>query len=149
MEIYCQTIQELPEVTKKIISYGTEYSIWVLKGDLGAGKTTFIQEVARQMNVMDNISSPSYALINEYITHQQEKIYHFDLFRVKSISEVLDLGFDEYLETGSRCFIEWPELGHGFLPEPDIIITLETSGEGRLLEFKTLTDNIKKNHQLM
>ena len=124
MEIYCQTIQELPEVTKKIISYGTEYSIWVLKGDLGAGKTTFIQEVARQMNVMDNISSPSYALINEYLSHQQEKIYHFDLFRVKNISEVLDLGFDEYLETGLRCFIEWPEIAEPLLPERYLDISI-------------------------
>ena len=124
MEIYCQTIQELPEVTEKIISYGEEYTIWVLKGDLGAGKTTFIQEVARQMNVMDNISSPSYALINEYLTHQQQKIYHFDLFRVKNISEVLDLGFDEYLETGSRCFIEWPEIAEPLLPAKYLNISI-------------------------
>ncbi len=124
MEIYCQTIQELPEVTEKIISYGKEYTIWVLKGDLGAGKTTFIQEVARQMNVMDNISSPSYALINEYLTPKQEKIYHFDLFRVKTISEVLDLGFDEYLETGLQCFIEWPEIAETLLPEKYLEISI-------------------------
>ena len=124
MEIHCQTIQELPEVTKKIISFGKEYTIWVLKGDLGAGKTTFIQEVARQMNVVDNISSPSYALINEYLTPDRKKIYHFDLFRVKTLSEVLDLGFDEYLETGSQCFIEWPEKAEPLLPEKYLEISI-------------------------
>lgn len=124
MEIYCQTIQELPEVTKKIISRGKEYTVWVLKGDLGAGKTTFIQEVARQMRVLDNISSPSYTLINEYLTPAKEKIYHFDLFRIKTISEVLDLGFDEYLDSGSMCFIEWPEIAESLLPERYLEISI-------------------------
>ena len=124
MEIYCQTIQELPEVSKKIISYGKEHTVWVLKGDLGAGKTTFIQEVAKQMNVLDNISSPSYALINEYLTPGQATIYHFDLFRIKTISEVLDLGFDEYIESGSLCFIEWPEIAEPLLPEKYLEISI-------------------------
>jgi tRNA threonylcarbamoyladenosine biosynthesis protein TsaE len=124
LEIYCQTIQELPEVSKKIISYGNKYNVWVLKGDLGAGKTTFIKEVARQMNVMDNISSPSYALINEYLTPTQEKIYHLDLFRVETISEVLDLGFDEYLDSGLLCFIEWPEIAEPLLPESYLEISI-------------------------
>jgi len=124
LEIYCQTIQELPEVSKKIISYGKEHTVWVLKGDLGAGKTTFIQEVAKQMNVLDNISSPSYALINEYLTPGQATIYHFDLFRIKTISEVLDLGFDEYIESGSLCFIEWPEIAEPLLPEKYLEISI-------------------------
>ena len=117
-------MQELPEVAKKIISYGKKYSIWVLKGDLGTGKTTFIQEVARQMNVIDNISSPSYALINEYLTPTRETIYHFDLFRVKSISEVLDIGFDEYLDSGFQIFIEWPEIAETLLPEKYLEISI-------------------------
>lgn len=124
MEIYCQTIQELPEVTEKIISYGKEYTVWILSGDLGAGKTTFIQEVARQMNVMDKISSPSYALINEYLSPSQEKIYHFDLFRVKTVSEVLDIGFDEYLDSGFQCFIEWPEIAQSLLPASYLEISI-------------------------
>ena len=124
MEIYCQTIQELPEVSKKIIRYGKEYTVWVLKGDLGAGKTTFIQKVAKQMNVLDNISSPSYALINEYLTPDGATIYHFDLFRIKTISEVLDLGFDEYLESGFLCFIEWPEIAESLLPEKYLEISI-------------------------
>ena len=116
-------------VTKKIISYGKEYTVWVLKGDLGAGKTTFIQEVARQMNVLDNISSPSYALINEYLNQNRDTIYHFDLFRVKTISEVLDLGFDEYLDSGSRCFIEWPEIAEPLLPDKYLEVTIQNPEE--------------------
>ncbi len=129
MKIYCQTIQELPEVTKKIISYGKEYYVWVLKGDLGAGKTTFIKEVAQQMNVSDNISSPSYALINEYLSQTRDKIYHFDLFRVKTISEVLDLGFDEYLDSGSLCFIEWPEIAEPLLPDKYLEVAIQNPEE--------------------
>ena len=124
MEIYCRTIQELPEVTKEIISYGKKYTVWVLKGDLGAGKTTFIQEVAKQMNVLDNISSPSYALINEYLAPTGERVYHFDLFRIKTISEVFDLGFDEYIDSGSLCFIEWPEIAESLLPERYLEISI-------------------------
>jgi len=116
LKIYCQTIKELPEVTKKILSYGKNFTVWIMKGDLGAGKTTLIKEVAKQIGVSDHISSPSYALINEYVTSSNEKIYHFDLFRINTISEVLDIGIDEYLESGSYCFIEWPEIAEPLLP---------------------------------
>jgi len=106
----------LPEVTRKIISYGKDHRIWLLKGDLGAGKTTFIQEAARQMGVVDPVSSPSYALINEYLTPSNDRIYHFDLFRINTITEVLDIGMDEYLDSGRFCFIEWPEVSEPLLP---------------------------------
>ena len=106
----------MPEVTRKILSYGENFHIWILKGDLGAGKTSFIQEVAKQMGVKEHISSPSYALINEYVTPSGQNIYHFDLFRINTISEVLDIGIDEYLESGSYCFIEWPEIAESLLP---------------------------------
>ena len=106
----------MPEVTKKILSYGKDHTIWVLKGDLGAGKTTFIREAARQMGVADPVSSPSYTLINEYLTPSNDRIYHFDLFRINTITEVLDIGMDEYLESGRFCFIEWPEVSEPLLP---------------------------------
>lgn len=106
----------MPKVAKEILSYGKRFKIWILKGDLGAGKTTFIQEVSKQMGVEDHISSPSYALINEYLTPLNDRIYHFDLFRIKTTSEVLDIGIDEYLESGSYCFIEWPEIAETLLP---------------------------------
>jgi len=116
LEIYCQTINDLPKVAKRILSYGKGFKVWVLKGELGAGKTTFIQEIAKQMGIKEHISSPSYALINEYFSHATQNIYHFDLFRINSISEVLDIGIDEYLDSGSYCFIEWPEIAESLLP---------------------------------
>jgi tRNA threonylcarbamoyladenosine biosynthesis protein TsaE len=116
LKIYCQTINELPDVTKSVLGYGKDFNVWVLKGDLGAGKTTFIQEVAKQMGIKEHISSPSYALINEYLSPSAQKVYHFDLFRINTIAEVLDIGIDEYLESGSFCFIEWPEIAESLLP---------------------------------
>jgi len=124
----------LPEVTGKIISYGKDYAIWILKGDLGAGKTTFIKEVARQMGIVDAISSPSYALINEYLTRQNDRIYHFDLFRINTVSEVLDIGMDEYLDSGKYCFIEWPEMAASLLPSRYLEIQI-LNPENELREF--------------
>jgi len=124
----------LPEVTRKILSYGKDLKIWILKGDLGAGKTTFIKEVAKQIGVDDPISSPSYALINEYITTSHEKIYHFDLFRINTITEVLDIGMDEYLDSGKHCFIEWPEVMESLLPSKYLEIQI-LNPENELREF--------------
>lgn len=106
----------MPDVTKRVLGYGKDFNVWALKGDLGAGKTTFIQEVAKQMGIKEHISSPSYALINEYLSPSAQKVYHFDLFRINTIAEVLDIGIDEYLESGSFCFIEWPEIAESLLP---------------------------------
>jgi len=135
LEIYCRTRHKLPEVAEEILGYGKDLNIWVLKGDLGAGKTTFIQELARHMNVIDHTSSPSYALINEYITATGEKIYHFDLFRIKTISEALDIGMEEYLDSGSYCFIEWPEVAEPLLPDRYLEVNIENP-ENELRVFK-------------
>ena len=124
----------MPEVTGKIISYGKDYTIWILKGDLGAGKTTFIKEVARQMGIIDSINSPSYALINEYLTPENDRIYHFDLFRINTVSEVLDIGMDEYLDSGKYCFIEWPEMAESLLPSRYLEIQI-FNPENELREF--------------
>jgi tRNA threonylcarbamoyladenosine biosynthesis protein TsaE len=129
----------LPNVTDKILKYGKDFMVWVLKGELGAGKTTFVQEVARQLGIMDNISSPSYALINEYLTTSNDRIYHLDLFRINTISEALDIGIDEYLESGRYCFIEWPEIVEYLLPQKYLEVNI-LNPENEIREF-----NIKKH----
>lgn len=127
----------MPEVTRKILQYGKDFTIWILKGELGAGKTTFIQEVASQMGIADLISSPSYALIHEYITPSNERMYHFDLFRINTMAEVLDIGIDEYLESGRYCFIEWPEVAEPLLPSKYLEIQIHNP-ENELREFNIL-----------
>jgi tRNA threonylcarbamoyladenosine biosynthesis protein TsaE len=116
LKIYCHTINELQQVTKKILNYGKDFKVWVLKGELGAGKTTFIKEITKQLGIKDQTSSPSYALVNEYRTKSNKRIYHLDLFRINTTSEALDIGIDEYLDSDDYCFIEWPEIIESLLP---------------------------------
>lgn len=110
MEIICRTLNELPGIAGKIFDFGKDKKIWLLQGDLGAGKTTFINEVTLYMGLKDQVSSPSYALVNEYLTKDDQKVFHLDLFRLRTMNEALDIGIDEYLDSGNYCFIEWPEV---------------------------------------
>jgi tRNA threonylcarbamoyladenosine biosynthesis protein TsaE len=100
---------ELDSVTDRIFEYGKNYRIWLLKGEIGAGKTTFMHSMARRIGVLDNVSSPSFGIINEYRSEAGDAVFHFDLFRVKSFEEIMELGFYEYIDSGNYCFIEWPE----------------------------------------
>jgi tRNA threonylcarbamoyladenosine biosynthesis protein TsaE len=86
-------------------------------GEMGAGKTTLIKEISKQLGVADSMSSPTFALVNEYLTKDKGIIYHFDLYRIKNIEECLDMGMEEYLYSGNYCFIEWPEMALPLLPE--------------------------------
>lgn len=82
----------------------------LLSGIMGAGKTTFIKEICRFLGVEDPVSSPTFSLVNEYISGEGQAVYHFDLFRIKSIEEIQHIGFTEYLDSGALCLIEWPEI---------------------------------------
>jgi tRNA threonylcarbamoyladenosine biosynthesis protein TsaE len=84
---------------------------------MGSGKTTLIAEICRQLGVTDTVSSPTFALINEYRTDCSDTVYHFDFYRTEKLSEVYDLGYEEYFYSGSTCLIEWPEKIEELLPE--------------------------------
>ena len=109
MEFHLTQLSQWEEVVQSILPH-LQHPLLLLKGNLGAGKTTFTSELVRQLGSQDAVSSPTYALINTYYG-KELKIYHFDLYRLNSPSEALDLGIDEYLEeTGTFCIIEWPEI---------------------------------------
>lgn len=124
-------------VAARIWKYGRDFKIWALKGDLGAGKTALVQELTRLMGTEDHSSSPSYALVNEYLTRSGDRIYHLDLFRINTVSEALDIGFDEYLESGAYCFIEWPELVESLLPNRYLEVKIDNP-EKEKREFKII-----------
>ncbi len=89
---------------------------------MGSGKTTFVTALTQIIGTSDHVSSPSYSIVNEYVSKKGEKLYHFDFFRVKEIDEIFDIGFEEYIDSGNLCLIEWPELVENFLPEKNLIV---------------------------
>ena len=140
MMVLTSTLESLPEVSSKILDAFPDSRVFALYGRMGAGKTTLIKELCHKLDVVDEVQSPTFSIINEYKTKGSESVFHFDFYRINKIDEVFDIGYEDYIYSGSYCFIEWPDLGLGFLPEPDIIIALTQQEQGRLL---LMTDNTK------
>ena len=111
--------------------------VFAFYGSMGAGKTTFIRALCRELGVQDTVTSPTFALVNEYQTAQGEPVYHFDFYRIRRLSEALDMGCDEYFQSGHLCLIEWPELVEPLLPEDAVPVHIEVQPDGsRRLRFE-------------
>ena len=115
---------ELPDVAEKIIERLRTDSVAAFYGTMGAGKTTLIREIVSQMGVQDNVTSPTFALVNQYLAHGSEPIYHFDFYRIEKPEEAFDIGFEEYIDSGDICLIEWPEKIEGLIPADHLKITI-------------------------
>ena len=102
-------INQLKEVSTNV-KKNINTNIVLISGEMGVGKTTLIKEIFLSMNVIDNVSSPTFSIINEYRTNQNKVVYHMDLYRLKNISEIEDIGLFEYLESGNLCIIEWGDM---------------------------------------
>ena len=122
------TAEQLSLVTDEIIHLSQSDTVFCLYGDLGAGKTTLVKNICEKLNVEGNISSPTYPIINEY-NYSSGKIYHIDLYRIKSIDEALNIGLEDYLYSGSLCFIEWPDNFESMLPPGHIKIFIRKLDE--------------------
>ncbi len=109
-------LEEIKKVAADFLEYAGDRTIFALYGPMGVGKTTFVKAIGECMGIEDDISSPTFAIVNEYGTKSGEPVYHFDFYRV-NISEALDFGYEEYFYGGSKCFIEWPEKIDELLPE--------------------------------
>lgn len=110
MEFKASTLEQLPHVCTEVIHALGDKKILLFDAPMGAGKTTFISEFCKQLGVENEVSSPTYSIVNEYHTDEGKVIYHFDLYRLKSLEEVMDIGFEEYIDSGKLCLIEWPEI---------------------------------------
>ena len=131
MEIRIENIEKIREAAREFVANIGDSTVFAFYGKMGAGKTTFIKAVCEELGVEDVITSPTFAIVNEYRSDVSgELIYHFDFYRVKKIEEVYDMGFEDYFYSGALCFIEWPELCEEVLPEDTVKVTIEESSDG-------------------
>ena len=127
-------LSEINEVVQKVVAENPEKVI-LFNGEMGAGKTTFIKALCKSLGVDNATSSPTFSLVNEYETINNQVVYHFDMYRLKSQNEALDMGIDEYLYSGNWCFIEWADKITDLLPENHSIINISILDDGkRVLE---------------
>lgn len=122
-EIIISSLDKIADAAQEFVSQIGEKRVFAFYGGMGAGKTTFIKAVCDQLGVNDAVTSPTFAIVNEY-TSLMGPIYHFDFYRIKRASEVLDIGFDDYIYSGNLCLMEWPELIEDFLPEETTIVKI-------------------------
>lgn len=120
--------QEVPATD--ILQVYPEKKVYALRGQMGAGKTTFTKQLCEEMGTEDVVNSPTFAIVNVYEDREGEEIYHFDCYRLKSIQEALDFGAEEYLYSGQYCFIEWPEMIEDILPEDTVDVTIRVEEDG-------------------
>lgn len=127
----CYHPEELEEAAEILINFFRTARVFTFSGDLGAGKTTFIKAVCHELGSPDPVSSPTYSLVNEYRLDDDKKIYHFDFYRITDPSEALDIGFEEYLESGNYCLIEWPKLISDLLPPETVNVQIREKESAR------------------
>lgn len=132
MKITANSLGDLPAIAAKIMSAYPQ-KIIAFYGEMGAGKTTFIKVLCEHLGVATSeICSPTYSIVNEYLTADKRCVYHFDFYRIKSEQEAFDMGYEEYLYSGDYCFIEWPEKIENLLPVEVLKIHIEADSNKRI-----------------
>lgn len=126
LTINIRSVDELPLAAEQLINNCGDKKLFAFYGDMGAGKTTFIKAICSRLGVKDSVSSPTFSLVNEYHTSDETIIYHFDFYRIKSIHEAYDLGYEDYFYSGNYCLIEWPEKIEELLPEEVVKVEIVT-----------------------
>ena len=129
MTIDVPTLEALPRAAEELLTAVGNRRVLLFYGDMGAGKTTFISTICRQLGVTDVASSPTFAIVNEYGS-ADGPVYHFDFYRIRSEQEAYDLGYEDYFYSGAYCFVEWPEKIPNLLPEDAVSIHITATAEG-------------------
>lgn len=129
-------LERMDEVATELIRFAGDQRVILLNGNLGAGKTTLVTCLCNALGVDDIAQSPTFALVNEYEVPGGDKVYHLDLYRLRSLEEALDIGIEEYLDSGHWCLIEWPDKIEALLPEDVIKVYLESNLETRTISFQ-------------
>jgi tRNA threonylcarbamoyladenosine biosynthesis protein TsaE len=117
MQITYAELSEIDRVAGQLITFAGPQKVWIFEGDMGAGKTTLIRSLCARWGVADNVTSPTFSLVNEYRAAGGDPVYHFDFYRIKNEAEALDMGAEEYFYSDHICLIEWPSKVAGLLPD--------------------------------
>lgn len=134
-KILVNSTSELPSAAKHLLQLHSNKKIFAFYGEMGAGKTTFIKTICNELGVKDLVSSPTFSLVNEYKSAQGYKIFHFDFYRIKSLNEVYDMGYEDYFYSDSYIFIEWPEKAEELLPDNVVRVSIIAKEGLRTIEF--------------
>ena len=125
MKLLIKSLSDIETVAQKFVKNMGDNTVFAFYGEMGVGKTTFIKAVCRALGVTETINSPTFAIVNEYKSGEGTPIYHFDFYRIKSIEEAYDFGYEDYFYSRNICFIEWPELIESLLPDNVIKVKIE------------------------
>lgn len=137
MQFISNNPEDLKDIARSIIESYPESRVFPIYGEMGAGKTTLTKELCNVLNVIDIVNSPTFAIINEYITDKKESVYHFDCYRLKNVNEFLDIGGCDYFFSGNYCFIEWPQIVEDYLPDDCVKIFIEVDDDTQVRTIKT------------
>lgn len=130
------SLQELDSAAAQFLELAGEHLVIAFSGEMGVGKTTFIQALCRRLGVQVDINSPTFSLVNEYFTPAGNSIFHFDLYRIETQEELFDMGYEEYFFSGALCFIEWPEKARNLIPDDALWVNIVIGeNEARLIQF--------------
>ncbi|MDT3388354.1 MAG: tRNA (adenosine(37)-N6)-threonylcarbamoyltransferase complex ATPase subunit type 1 TsaE [Bacteroidota bacterium] len=137
MQIKIDSLETIRDAAKEFVEQLGDHTVFAFYGKMGAGKTTFIKAICEELGVEDVITSPTFAIVNEYRSAiNDELIYHFDFYRIKKLEEVYDMGYEDYFYSGALCFLEWPELIEEILPGETVKVSITANNDGsRTVEF--------------
>ena len=136
MKITISSLDAINEAAKQCVAAMGSNRVFAFYGKMGAGKTTFIKALCTELGVDDVITSPTFAIVNEYTAGDGSPIYHFDFYRIKKLDEVYEMGYEDYFYNGGLCLIEWPELIESLLPEDAVEVHIAEQPDGtRTIEF--------------
>uniref|UniRef100_UPI003B9D3677 tRNA (adenosine(37)-N6)-threonylcarbamoyltransferase complex ATPase subunit type 1 TsaE n=1 Tax=Flectobacillus sp. TaxID=50419 RepID=UPI003B9D3677 len=132
-QIQYHSLEQLPEVAAQIVAFGKSELVWLFEGQMGAGKTTLIKALCAHLGVTNHVQSPTFSIVNEYITEKNDTLYHFDFYRLKNEVEAMDMGIEEYFDSGNFCFVEWPSKIENLWPANYLSVEISVQADGSRL----------------
>lgn len=130
MQIIIEDKSQISQAAKQFVDFMGENKVFAFHGSMGAGKTTIIKAICKELGVKESVTSPTFAIINEYKDGEGNSIYHFDFYRINKLEEAFDFGYEDYFYSGNLCFIEWPEIVESLLPTNCVKVTIEEKENG-------------------